>query len=302
MVALAGTVTGSDGNWLQFRGDRALTGRSTLKGDIRSPKILWKRSVGARETLVALRLGSGKMSKLSLPDADVTPKGSVDINRDWGISGPYLDLDGSGKTELLIPGSIADKDAREFRCCASDTGEVKWQIPMSASAVMNPVTIDVDGDGRDECIFGGDDTLYAIGASTDGKSGEVRWNMILVRKGALWPYIRNERVYVCPSDATQMRTVSGQQVRFGLSYSMNGEICRLRDNAIRRPTVTVLLIDEGGGINATHHVNPIADDGLFNIQNDFPCDVHQGGCNFAFVDGHSKWCPHNAYITLNYYP
>src|SRR5262249_8754558 len=42
------------GQWLQFRGDRALTGRSSLKGNIREPAVLWKQFCGARETLLSL--------------------------------------------------------------------------------------------------------------------------------------------------------------------------------------------------------------------------------------------------------
>jgi hypothetical protein len=40
------------GRWLQFSGDRTLTGRSSLKGNIREPAIRWKQFCGASHKFV----------------------------------------------------------------------------------------------------------------------------------------------------------------------------------------------------------------------------------------------------------
>ncbi len=126
-------------------------------------------------------------------------------------------------------------------------------------------------------------------------------NMIYVKKGCLWPYVRNEQVYVCPSDKTQQRTINGYHVYFGLSYSMNANFGLQMDGAARHASATVLLIDEGGGSysRATHRVEPISD-GNFVYNPDTPSDIHQGGCNFAFSDGHAKWYDASQFGRLNY--
>ena len=70
------------GQWLQFRGDRTLTGRSSLKGNIREPAIRWKQFCGARETLLSvdfLEQGDRKATvKLPVADLGVDPRVQTD--------------------------------------------------------------------------------------------------------------------------------------------------------------------------------------------------------------------------------
>ncbi|MBI2841931.1 MAG: prepilin-type N-terminal cleavage/methylation domain-containing protein [Armatimonadetes bacterium] len=130
-----------------------------------------------------------------------------------------------------------------------------------------------------------------------------------VKKGGLWPYVKSEKVYVCPSD-DRART-SG----FGLSYSMNGLLAR--ENGIRRteteiryPSKTILLIDEGAGSSRVQVLmgnikitpaTPIVD-GYFLCPPDWPQDVHLGGCNFAYTDGHAGWVKSDRFPYLRYEP
>src|SRR5262249_2866135 len=70
------------GQWFQFRGDRALTGRSSLKGNIREPAIRWKQFCGARETLLSVRFheqGDRKATvELPVTDLGVDPRAQAD--------------------------------------------------------------------------------------------------------------------------------------------------------------------------------------------------------------------------------
>jgi len=99
------------------------------------------------------------------------------------------DLDGDGKAEVAGPGfhvDVATKE-QEFRCYDAATGKVKWTMPLpgrtfgnhmsdlSEDTATSSVTCDIDGDGKDECIFGNYKTLYAVSASDDGKTGKVKW-------------------------------------------------------------------------------------------------------------------------------
>src|SRR5215510_7177523 len=61
------------GQWWQFRGDRRLTGRARVKGDIQgAPSVLWSQDLSARTTWMALtpRPGAAPAS-VSLPTANV---------------------------------------------------------------------------------------------------------------------------------------------------------------------------------------------------------------------------------------
>ena len=100
------------------------------------------------------------------------------------------DLDGDGTLELVGPGYLQTLDTtnQEFRALDAATGALKWRLPLPGSGFIGnnvgfpdsptmPVVADLDGDGRDECIFAVVNTLYAVGATADGTAGEVRWTL-----------------------------------------------------------------------------------------------------------------------------
>lgn len=102
------------------------------------------------------------------------------------------DMDGDGQLELIGPGYLQTLDgtAQEFRAYDAATGTLKWSLPLPGSGFIGnnlgfpdspvtPAAADLDGDGRDECIFAVVNTLYAIGSTADGTAGEVRWTMEL---------------------------------------------------------------------------------------------------------------------------
>ena len=97
-----------------------------------------------------------------------------------------------------------------------------------------------------------------------------------VANGALFPYVKSEGVYVCPStqDADKKK----------LGYSMNCAVSMLSQTRIRTPADIILLMDEGQSLN----------DGFFWAQSGTqPTDeltkAHNGGGNILFCDGHVKF-------------
>lgn len=101
-----------------------------------------------------------------------------------------------------------------------------------------------------------------------------------VTRGAIYPYIKNPDVYICPSDRR------GQEKR--LSYSMNAVAGFIYDAVVERPGEFVELVDEGETLNDGYFWAITVRNGT-NELNDCPAIVHNGGGNFQFFDGHTKW-------------
>lgn len=90
------------------------------------------------------------------------------------------DFDGDGTLELLAPGDHPGPEGMQARCFDAATGSVRWALPIADSAgqlVGSAVTADLDGDGRDEGLFAVGPELYAVGATSDGTAGEIRWKL-----------------------------------------------------------------------------------------------------------------------------
>ena len=94
---------------------------------------------------------------------------------------------------MVGPGYLQtlDDTKQEFRSYDAATGALKWSLPLPGSGFignnlafpdspLTPAVADVDGDGRDECIFSIVNTLYAVGTSAGwSRAAEVRWTLEL---------------------------------------------------------------------------------------------------------------------------
>jgi outer membrane protein assembly factor BamB len=87
------------------------------------------------------------------------------------------DVDGDERLELLVPGHKSG-DGRALRCLDAATGSLKWQLPLPGKPT-EPAVADIDGDGRDECVFTIGSTLYSVGATDDGQSASTEWSLAL---------------------------------------------------------------------------------------------------------------------------
>jgi len=93
-----------------------------------------------------------------------------------------------------------------------------------------------------------------------------------VTRGAVYPYVRNTQIYICPDDR------SGS----GCTYELNCWLRFLPMAMVPKPAETLLLIPEDD--------HGTANDGYFDVPaGDYPCLRHNGGLNAAFADGHVKW-------------
>ena len=104
-----------------------------------------------------------------------------------------------------------------------------------------------------------------------------RWRQTGVKQGALYPYVRNPAVYVCPTDRR------GQEK--GLSYSLNHVAGFIPEAVVERPAQFAELVDEQATLNDGDLTAFDLGGRYFNC----PTIAHFNGANLAFFDGHARW-------------
>lgn len=141
----------------------------------------------------------------------------------------------------------------------------------------------------------------------------------------IYPYVKNERVYLCPSmrrpDVLSKKFARNQNAKYGgygynFQYLGNSRVAppnlpfTATDSAVRMPTKTVAIVDTNGALNTdgtfsgegTYVVDPplssnrgsgnasgyYASSSFANGGRSMPAERHGGFVNVAFADGHAK--------------
>ncbi len=146
-----------------------------------------------------------------------------------------------------------------------------------------------------------DDTLPQ---STEGIQGEGRlggWSyysrfgsfvpgQFQPKRGGLYPYVKNEQIYISQNDPLRGRSTQsyafngcliGGDFRFGINSSKSG-------GAIGDPSGQMLLGEEGTGRGENPEGDTPTNDGFFHPLFDRFSRWHLGGTALLFVDGHGK--------------
>jgi len=188
-------------DWRHFRGDDRLTGRSTLKGRIVEPAVIWRGDAGSREAILEARLDAASNESIALPIADLVPP--MDFDRRWQIGGRWLDLDGDGVLQRTggqvgnLLSEIAGLERFEVDGNANRSGPAiarlfarqegrwveRWKRPQVTGedwteglvAASVPIAGDFDGDGKYEIAFQGFYWIYVIDAETGRLKAKARF-------------------------------------------------------------------------------------------------------------------------------
>ena len=110
----------------------------------------------------------------------------------------------------------------------------------------------------------------AITGETADAVPNSAWTKTGPQSGAIYPYVKNAQVYVCPTDKYPKKL---------LSYSMNGAAGFINDSTVQRPAQFIVLVDEQRTLN----------DGFFWYTPDCPSYTHSRGFVASLYDGHVKW-------------
>ena len=119
------------------------------------------------------------------------------------------------------------------------------------------------------------------------------------------PYLKNREILACPSQTqeyfyVQDDSASMQVTDPVLGYGWNYNFCYVQPvklAQISEPASVVVICEQSGALPYGRWFNQ-ADAGSKNFVWDY--DRHNGGANYAFCDGHSKWVsgervPHGSY-------
>jgi prepilin-type N-terminal cleavage/methylation domain-containing protein/prepilin-type processing-associated H-X9-DG protein len=197
---------------------------------------------------------------------------------------------------LLLPAIQSAKDkAKEGKCIAnmrqlamsmhSYASEFDDHLPMTAPAARNHPS---------DWVWGGNVVAHP--------QRPEACQRILLEDGVLWTYMypgqergkkKPDDWYSSPAKNAYLCPAAGQVERKrGLSYSMNWTLDENEGGAdqnegviisrVKNASRCVLLVDEGPELNDGHYHS-----------SDFPNqgNLHNGGGNLAFVDGHVRWYP-----------
>lgn len=102
----------------------------------------------------------------------------------FGIPSVYpgiADFDGDGGPEILATADHATPQAHTLRCFDGATGQPRWELMLDSPPGVpgSAITFDLDGDGREECIFPTGNVLYAVGERSGSRGAEFRWKLTL---------------------------------------------------------------------------------------------------------------------------
>ena len=113
-----------------------------------------------------------------------------------------------------------------------------------------------------------------------------------IRRGKLWPYLRDLDIYLCPSDPR------GILRSYSMSIYLNGyNTWHLEDfvttvSQINNPASILLVLDEADPRGVNHGpwvINPYYHATHSEQWVDWPAPWHMAGNTMSFADGHTEW-------------
>ncbi len=121
-----------------------------------------------------------------------------------------------------------------------------------------------------------------------------------IRDGTLWPYLRDERIYICPMDEGLLPITPPNSPRQTISYAMpmvwmyrdpvTWEFMQRRiDEQDLDPQRAALFVESG---HSTSLFGAVADNGSYSpggtFDHDSPTDRHNDNCVLGLLGGHAE--------------
>jgi prepilin-type N-terminal cleavage/methylation domain-containing protein len=203
---------------------------------------------------------------------------------------------------MLLPALASAKQKAQGTLCISNLKQLVIGWTMYAGDNRDKL-VNVANRGNDcgQNLSGTLDTQYQPGGSAaswilgsiqypKGTWGVAATDPNSIRKGLLWPYVPNTKVYRCPADTLlkdgvpTTRSMSMNAWMGSIAPSSTGDHQMKKISGIARPSMTWITIEE-----SSQTIN----DGSFlcideTSWTDVPASYHNKACSISFSDGHSK--------------
>jgi prepilin-type N-terminal cleavage/methylation domain-containing protein/prepilin-type processing-associated H-X9-DG protein len=118
----------------------------------------------------------------------------------------------------------------------------------------------------------------------DPQTGEI-WHP---ERQILYPYVKNYQVATCPSADPSERYSYGWNRFLGFharSYHPYNSECAAGLAQVERPSETIMI----GDATSSLLLAPSKESWAYPWDNYVSWEIHNGGANYGFVDGHAKW-------------
>lgn len=177
-------------------------------------------------------------------------------------------------------------------------------------------------DNNDDKIVNGNTGKPGDGPIPADEDGWVHWHgysyeitdesqIDAIRDGALFPYVKTEKLYRCPSGLRgEMRTYAIVDAMNGYPVAGTDKIRIKRRNRIKRPGERLVFVDEGWTTAQSWSMpydreawwgSAVSQPGVLNNRHKDPPPVRHGnGTNFSFADGHSEYWKWQDQRTIEY--
>ena len=187
-------------DWPRYGHDQALTGRSSIRGDIQKPQVAWTYSLAGRELLIELTPGAGEHHLRLSADATadpgphaIAPAGPLQLDLDGtGVLRPIREShherwakilpDVAGRQRVAWNHTWTDQKVCRLQLFAYDEGYDRprrvWETDPPEAVVFNPLNIvfDIDGDGVQEICVAAHYRVMIFEGTTGRKETELRYH------------------------------------------------------------------------------------------------------------------------------
>jgi prepilin-type N-terminal cleavage/methylation domain-containing protein/prepilin-type processing-associated H-X9-DG protein len=178
---------------------------------------------------------------------------------------------------ILLPAVSRAREKARQATCLGNLKQLGLAMGMYATDWDGRLPAARVSDGGDGNPFGNWAGVYWVDEKCD------------LTKGQLYPYVKDTRLYLCPSDggAPAPKIVDPKALPYPLSFSMNYKMSFRNPDAMRASPARVGLL--------LHEYRRTINDGDFHgpweigMVTDAPSPVHSGGTNVLFCDLHAKW-------------
>ena len=198
---------------------------------------------------------------------------------------------------ILFPVFMQARDMGRRAACLSNMKQLGMGVQMYSQDYDNSLpgsTDGVDGEGK----AGGWVYYSLFGTPLDPANFDVT-------RGSIYTYIKNDQVYICPSDSYGRKAKNSYAINACVvtPSSQPGVSIGKNEATFENPANWMVLSEEDAWaltVDLTGLGNGGTNDGYLHLDLDYASKRHVGGSVVLFMDGHVKWQTQDSIYSNHY--